>query len=491
MPPRGPSHRIVGRASEKERLATALNSPDPELLAIYGRRRVGKTFLVTEFLRKEIVFELTGLHNETMRRQLENCAHSLRRHYPGAFVSTPISWLEAFEQIKALIQTSEESPTRKKVLFFDEFPWLATRRSGFLAAFEAFWNTYASRQPDLMVIICGSAASWMIRKVIGSKGGLYNRTTARMRLEPFTLCETREYLRRRRVKLDDFQIAQLYMAMGGVPHYLNHIQPGCSAAQNIDGLCFAKDGMLVDEYQHLYAALFEDSANHEAIVEALASTGRGLTRNELLDASSLKSGGAVTSALRELIQSGFVHECPPRDNKTKEAIFRLADQYSLFYLTWIKSNRMSGNDIWLRKAASRKYATWCGYAFETLCLQHVAQVKAALGIANVETSESSWRYRPKSKHDEGARIDLVIDRRDHCTNICEMKFSQNSFAIDKRYAADLSRKLRVFRDRTGTKNTLFLTMITSYGVKRNKHARELVASEVLLGDLFRPTKMVR
>jgi hypothetical protein len=484
MPPDDPPRQIVGRAKEKERLAAALDSPDPELIAIYGRRRVGKTFLIREFLREEIVFELTGLHNEPMRRQLENCAHSLRQHFSGKFVSTPASWLEAFEQIKALIQTSTESPTRKKVLFFDEFPWLATRRSGFLAAFEGFWNTFASRRPDLMVIICGSAASWMIRKVIGSKGGLHNRTTARIRLKSFTLRETREYLEHRRVRLDDFQMAQLYMAMGGVPHYLNHIQPGQSAAQNIDRLCFAKDGMLCDEYQHLYAALFEDSANHEAIVRALASTGRGLTRNELLAAGSLKSGGAATSALRELIQSGFVHACPPRDNKTKDSIFRLADQYSLFYLNWIKSNRTSGSDIWLRKAASRKYATWCGYAFETLCLQHVAQMKAALGIASVETTESSWLYRPKSRDDEGAQIDLVIDRRDHCTNICEMKFSESPFVIHKRYATELARKLRVFRERTGTRNTLFLTMITSFGVKRNDYARDLVASEVLLGELF-------
>ncbi|MAD79822.1 MAG: ATP-binding protein [Pirellulaceae bacterium] len=479
-----PPRHVVGRSSEKERLAAALNSPDPELIAIYGRRRVGKTFLIREFFRNEIVFELTGLHNEPMGRQLENCAISLRRHFPGQFVSTPPSWLEAFEQIKDSIQASAESPTRKQVLFFDEFPWLATRRSGFLAAFEAFWNTFASRRPDLMVIICGSAASWMIRKVINSKGGLHNRTTVRICLKPFTLHETREYLEHRRVKLSEFQMAQLYMAVGGVPHYLNYIQPGQSVAQNIDRLCFAKDGLLVDEYQHLYAALFDDSTNHESIVRALASTGRGLTRNELLTATSLKSGGAATSALRELIQSGFVHECPPRNNKTKDAIFRLADEYSLFYLKWIKSNRTSGTNIWLQKAAGRKYASWCGYAFESLCLKHIVQIKVALGIAGVETTESSWFYRPKSKNGEGAQIDLVIDRRDQCINISEMKFSENPFVINKRYAADLARKLRVFRERTGSKSTLFLTMITSSGVKQNDYARDLVTSEVLLADLF-------
>ena len=475
---------VVGREAEKRTLSGALESPDAELVAVYGRRRVGKTFLVREFLRDQIVFELSGLHGESMNRQLENCANALRQHFPVGLVSTPSSWLEAFEQIKALVQSTKGQRNAKRVLFFDEFPWLATRRSGFLAAFEAFWNTFASRRNDLIVIICGSAASWMIDKVVGSKGGLHNRTTSRIRLEPFSLRETREYLEHRRVKLDDYQISQLYMTVGGIPHYLNHIKPGQSAAQNLDRLCFAKDGLLADEFQHLYAALFENHANHEAIVGALGRAGKGLTRNEVLQAASLKSGGAATSALQELVQSGFVHECHPRDNRIKDTIYRLTDEYSLFYLNWIQSNRTSGKHVWLRKAAGRRYATWCGYAFETLCSKHVAQLKAALGIANVETTESSWLYRPKSKDEEGAQIDLVIDRRDHCTNICEMKFSQHPLVISKAYAAELQRKLHVFRERTQTRNTLFLTMVTTHGVKQNDHATALVSSEVELKQLF-------
>lgn len=484
MSPSSEKPKVIGREAEKRTLSDALTSADAELVAVYGRRRVGKTFLVREFLRDKIVFELSGLHGEPMHRQLENCANSLRQSLRLGLVSTPSSWLEAFEQIKALIPSTTGPLSRKQVLFFDEFPWLATRRSGFLAAFEAFWNNFASRRNDLVVIICGSAASWMIDKVIGSRGGLHNRTTARIRLEPFSLREMREYLEHRGVKLDDYQIALLYMAVGGIPQYLNQIKPGQSAAQNLDRLCFAKDGLLADEFQHLYAALFENHANHLAIVGALARAGKGLTRNELLEAASLKSGGAATSALQELVQSGFVHECHPRDNKIKDAIFRLADEYSLFYLNWIQSNRTSGKDIWLRKATSRGYATWCGYAFETLCLKHVAQLKAALGIANVETTESSWLYRPKSKDEEGAQIDLVIDRRDHCTNICEMKFSQHPLVISKAYAVELQRKLRVFRERTQTRNTLFLTMVTTHGVKQNDHVTALVSSEVQLMQLF-------
>ena len=476
--------KIIGRETEQRRLLEASHSQEPELVALYGRRRVGKTFLVRELFRDSIAFELTGLHQESMKRQLESFANALRSHFPKARFSIPSSWLEAFESLHIMISEEPPKRKRKRVLFFDEFPWLETRRSGFLAAFEHFWNTFASQRNDLLVVICGSAASWMIRKVIGSKGGLHNRTTVRIRLEPFSLGDTRKYLERRNVRLDDFQFAQLYMAIGGVPHYLNQIQPGHSAAQNIDRLCFAKDGLLVNEFQQLYAALFENAIHHEAMVRTLAKSGKGLTRSELLEATSLKSGGASSFVLQELIQSGFVIESPPRDNKVKEALYRLVDEYSLFYLNWIETNRTSGTDIWLRKSSGRNYASWCGYAFETLCMKHVPQIKAALGIANVQTQESSWIYRAKTPDDEGAQIDMLIDRADHCTNICEMKFSMHRFKIDKQYASDLERKIRVFRRRTKPSNTLFLTLITSHGLEPNDYAQRLVSSQIQLSQLM-------
>lgn len=479
---------IIGRDTEQNVLDQALQSPNAELIAIYGRRRVGKTYLIQEHLRDHMVFELSGLHGESMNRQLEHFSYALRRNFPTVLTHSPSSWLEAFEQLKILIEDpSTQRPRRKKskqVLFFDEFPWLATRRSGFLAAFEDFWNSFASRRNDLIVVICGSAASWMIKKVIGSRGGLHNRTTRRIRLEPFSLYETREYLRHRKVKLDDYQIAQLYMALGGVPHYLNLIQPGRSAAQNLDQLCFTKDGFLSDEFRNLYAALFDNHRIHEKIVRTLAAKGQGMDRNELLDASGLNSGGGLSTAIQELIESGFVHQSRPGSNKVKDTRYRLSDEYSLFYLNWIETSRTSGSDIWIRKSNHRRYASWCGYAFESLCLKHVPQIKTALGIANVETNESSWLYRPISKKEEGAQIDLVIERQDHCTNLCEIKFSQDTFTINKAYAANLERKLRLYRRHSKSRNTLFLTLLTTHGVKPNDYAKQLLASEVTLQQLM-------
>lgn len=477
---------IVGRLSEQATLTAAIQSADAELIAVFGRRRVGKTFLIHQFFQKQLVFELTGLHGESMQRQLQNFSQAFRQQCEPQAIATPTSWLEAFEQLRLHIENRKIRPNSKHVVFFDELPWLATARSGFMAALESFWNTFASRRNDIIVVVCGSAASWMIRKVIGSKGGLHNRTSRRIRLQPFDLHETRQYLRHRRIKLDDFQIAQLYMAVGGIPQYLKHVEPGRSVAQIIDQLCFAKDGLLKDEFQHLYAALFDNHEIHEAIVRSLSSAAQGLTRNEILKKTAISTGGGFTTALRELTECSFIQEHPAHGNVSKNTKYRLADEYSLFYLNWIETNRTSGKDAWLRKATGRKYRTWTGYAFETLCLKHVAQLKRALGIQNVETSESGWRHQAESKIDEGAQIDLVIDRRDHCTNLCEMKFSEVPFTISKRYAGELERKVRVFRQHTGTRNTLFLTMVTAFGLQPNNYAKQLITSHVELCELFEP-----
>lgn len=473
---------VVGRSLEKQQLDRTLKSDIAELVVVYGRRRVGKTYLVREHLKKQICFELTGLHNETLKRQLENFAQRFgeqtRRNEP-----VPQTWLEAFGQLRRFLGRNKSS--KKRVLFFDEFPWLATRRSGFLSAFEEFWNTFASRQPNIVCVICGSAASWMISKVINTKGGLHNRDTARIRLEPFTLAETKQFLTHRRVKLIDFQIAQLYMALGGIPHYLQRVKKGRSAAQNIDDLCFAKDGILANEFNNLYPALFEHSDRHETVIRALAKKRQGLTRTELVESTRLGSGGTMTKVLTELAESGFIREMPALHAKRKNSLLRLTDEYSLFYLNWIETNRMSGSNIWLTKSSGQKWKSWCGYAFESLCLKHIPQMKTALGISGVLTEEASWHHRARGKGDDGAQIDLLIDRNDQCINICEMKFTESEFTIDKRYATDLRRKLAVFRDKAKINKSLFLTMVTSSGIRQNEHSQELVANTISLENLFR------
>ena len=474
---------VIGRGPEQRVLQTALDSGEAELVAVYGRRRVGKTFLVREFYRDQLRFELTGVRDAPLGEQLRNFAVALGQSmHLGIRPATPSSWQEAFEQLTTFLGTV---PTdRKQVVFFDELPWLASRRSRFLAALDHFWNSWASRQRHLIVVICGSAAAWMIHKVIHDRGGLHNRITKRIRLEPFTLGETFQYLHSRGVDLGHRQTLELYLALGGIAHYLKQVEPGRSAAQVIDDLCFSPTGALADEFGQLYASLFEHSQQHVKIIRALNQKHCGLTRNELLRAGGIGTGGGATTVVDELVESGFVLRTWPFGKTKRESLYRLADEYSMFYLTWMEGRRSSGPDVWLKRQAGPAWRAWSGCAFESVCLKHTRQLKQALGIAGVETTEAAWSYRPADDSLPGAQIDLVIDRRDDCVNLCEMKFSQGEFVIDRRYAEELRRKRETFRAVTKTRKTLFVTMVTAFGVRDNEFRRELIDHSVEMQALF-------
>ena len=473
---------ITGRIAEQKILAARLRTPEPELIAIYGRRRVGKTHLVRTFCKDAIVFEFTGIHGVMMKTQLENFSQVLQLATKSTLaLAIPANWLQAFMMLDTYLNTL---PTDKPaVIFFDEFPWIETHKSGFLQAFDHWWNASASRKSYLKVIICGSAASWMIDKIINNRGGLHNRVTQTIRLLPFTLGETQAYLQTKGVSLDQYSQLQLYMAMGGVPHYLRNINPGESAAQIIDRLCFAKDGALKNEFNNLYKSLFANSENHERVIRALAAKGKGFTRNEIIAECSFTSGGTTSRILQELEESGFITPYIPFQKKANESIYKLSDEYSLFYLKFIERAKDSQVGAWLRQYGTSAYAIWSGFAFESVCQKHVLQVRRKLGIEGVLTTTSTWRHAP-GKGTQGAQIDLLLDRQDRCINICEMKFSGDEFVIDKKYAAQLDMKVNVFRTETGTRKTLFPTMITTYGTRKNEHYLGRILAEIVIEDLF-------
>jgi uncharacterized protein len=480
----GPS--LVARRPERRVLEEALGSAGAELVAVYGRRRVGKTFLVREAYASELCFELVGIHEATLPSQLRAFSNALAR--ASSAIGEPLpprDWHEAFAQLTTFLATRFKRRKSKQVVLFDEVPWLSSRRSGFLPAFEHFWNTWASRQP-LVVVMCGSAASWMLENIVRQRGGLHNRVTRRLRVEPFSLADAEELLRAQGVELGRYQTAELYMALGGVPHYLAQVRANESAAQNIDRLCFGRDGLLRTEFANLYASLFEQAERHEAVVRALAKKRRGLTRNALLKTASLGSGGAATKVLDELEESGFILQMPRLGRARRDAVYWLADEYSLFYLTWIEGHRGSSDGVWMRKQGTPAWRAWSGLAFEATCLKHVSAIKAALGIAGVETVEGAWEHRPDQANRDGAQIDLVIDRADRSMNLCEMKFSETAFTVDKAYARELLNKRDVFRAATKTSKALFVTLVTTYGVRDNEHARGLVARSVTMDALFAP-----
>lgn len=473
---------IVGRQQEQQLFSQTLKSKEAELIAVYGRRRVGKTYLIHNYYKPQLVFELTGMHNGSMKEQLLQFSRAFQKATASPLtVKPPANWVEAFTALEQFL--SAKSKKEKCVVFFDEFPWLDSRKSGFLSAFEHFWNTWASRQENLIVIICGSAASWMISNVVNSKGGLHNRITRKIRLLPFTLGETKAYLESRSIKIDPYQILQMYMAFGGVPHYLKNAERGESATQTIDTACFTKDGNLRDEFEQLYRSLFDVADNHLKTVRALAQAPKGLTRQEIIDVCGLTSGGRASIMLQELEESGFIQATVPYQKTSKEALYRLTDEFSLFHLKFMDKKKSGDQNAWVKISAMPVYKIWCGMAFEAVCLKHITNVKKALGIDGIHSEDGAWRYNA-GKGETGAQIDLLIDRADRTINICEMKFYNGEFVIDKSYASELERKLTVFVERTKTRKSLFLTMITTYGIKENEYAARLVQKILAMDVLF-------
>jgi AAA+ ATPase superfamily predicted ATPase len=481
--------KIIGRTSEKTVLESALRSNEAEFIAVYGRRRVGKTHLIRNYFEDSICFEMVGEYDGTLKDQLKNFAYGLSNATGmGIQLQPPTSWSEAFRQLEQYLESPMvKGKGGKRIVFLDELPWINTPRSKFLPSLEHFWNAWAVKQPDVILVVCGSAASWMIQNIIRARGGLHNRLSRQIRLLPFTLAEAETFLVHRGVELTRNQIVELYMVIGGVPHYLKMVEPGYSTAQIIDNICFSSTGALRDEFSKLYASLFDDSDQHMKIITMLAKKRRGLSRNEILKPMGVSSGGSLTRRLDELEESGFIISLVPIGKQTKDALYRLVDEYSLFYLDWIRPlGRRSPNDgYWLSRQNTPKKRAWAGYSFENLCLKQVRRIKAALGVEQVETIEAPWYYRPnKDSTLPGAQIDLLIDRRDQTINLCEMKYSESEFTITKKYADDLRRKRHVFKEVTGTKKNVFITMVTTFGLVANTHSRELVANSLTLKNLF-------
>ncbi|MFN0015408.1 MAG: AAA family ATPase, partial [Saprospiraceae bacterium] len=423
--------QFVGRQQEQAVLQKALQSYEPELVAVIGRRRVGKTFLVRSTYSESIDFEITGIQNGRFEEQLQHFTDRLNYHArPLLPVKAPHNWQEAFQMLIVYLENLDKA--RKPVVFLDEFPWLSGGRSDFLRAFGLFWNSWAS-QNNVVIVICGSAASWMIANVVRDKGGLHNRITRRVHLQPFTLLETEQFLKSRGVWLDRYQLIQLYMAMGGIPHYLKEVEAGKTAVQNIDQICFSPQGLLREEFFQLYPALFEQAENHVRVVRALSATWLGLTRTDILSATGLADGGNTSRILEELTHSGFITGYYAFGKKKKEMRYRLTDEYSLFYLKFIEEKRSEGSGTWERLAQTQVWKSWSGYAFESMCLNHLTSIKKALGISGIYTEASAF-YLKNSAFGRGIQVDLLLDRSDHAINLFEIKFYQGPFLLKKEHA---------------------------------------------------------
>lgn len=473
--------RIIGRKKEAQLLQQAIDSGKPEFVAVYGRRRVGKTFLVKQLLGKDFCFYMTGVY-ECPKSELLTYFQEQLQFYSGERRPKPKSWFEAFSQLRQYL--SLLSDDSKLILFIDELPWFDTPKSNFLRALDLFWNGWASEQENLKLIVCGSATTWMTNKLLGDKGGLHNRVTKRIYLAPFSLKETEEFLLSKGVVWTRHQVAECYMALGGTPFYLDMVDKSLGVPANIDRLFFEEGAELAKEYDILFRSLFNDAMLYRRIVEQLAKKTRGMTREELADALRLSSGGKLTEALDNLVACDFLRRYTAFGYRNKGMLYQLTDLYTLFYLHWVKDGAMHDNLRWSHLIDSPSHRAWSGYAFEQLCLHHTNLIKEKLGIAGVETSVCSWTQKADStKALAGAQIDLILDRRDQIINLCEIKYSLHPFEITPDYLRKIMERRELFRQATATQKALHLTFITSNGIKPNAQA-DLIQSQVTLDDLF-------
>lgn len=467
---------LVGRQKEQQLLLDYIHSDKSEFIAIYGRRRVGKTFLVRRTIAENVCFHVTGMENVGQQEQLLNFHLSLLNVYSDAKQCD--NWLEAFNQLEKYL---EKSTVNIKILFFDELPWLETAKSDFISALEHFWNDWASARQDIKLITCGSAASWMLDNLINNHGGLHNRVTHQMLIEPFSLRECKQYFDAYDFGYADREIAESYMVFGGVPYYLSLMKQDESLAQNIDRLIFSKTGELQTEKDNLFKSLFKHSEDYVKIIEALSSKGKGLTRNELLALTKLHNNSRFSGMLKELENCRFIRKYLSFDKKSRMETFQLVDPFIHFcYQVQDKCNYQDEN-YWSHSINSPVYNAWCGLAFEMLCLNHINQIKDALQIGGVQTAVYCWRTPMAATR--GAQIDLLIDRADHCINLCEMKFCRGEYLMTKLEREKIENRVDSFIQYTKTKSSIRVTLITSFGLQKNVNS-SIAQSELTLRDLL-------
>lgn len=471
---------LIARHKELEILRNAILDDKSHFIAVYGRRRIGKTFLIREAYNYRFTFQHAGLSEGGMEEQIFAFEASIKEAGGEFSKNKRKNWLEAFEDLKDLVRASKE---KKKIIFFDELSWMDTPKSDLMIALENFWNGWASARKDVVLIICASATSWMLSKVIHNKGGLYNRLTEQICLEQFCLSECEEYVKEKGLAFTRNQILQYYMIFGGVPYYWELLKKGLSIPQNVDGALFGKNAILKDEYKYLYASIYRNPEVHIKIVEALGTKKVGMTREEIIENAGIVNSGDLTLKLEELESCGFIRKYYSFGMKKKNAVYQLIDNFTLFYYQFM-SNRPNDEQFWSHQINTPAVSTWMGLAFERVCLEHTAQIKQKLGISGVYTDINSWYCKAdKEKGIHGSQIDLLIVRKDQVINLCEMKYSSSEYTFSGSDDESMRNKISDLVAVTKTKHAIYPTLITTYGLVDNSYAGN-IQSVVTLDDLF-------
>ena len=470
---------IIGRKSEIEILNNSLLDDSSHFIAIYGRRRIGKTFLVRESFKGRFTFQHAGLSEGSLSDQIFAFCSSIK-DAGGDCPRTPKNWLEAFEYLKEIVRNSSE---KKKVIFIDELSWMDTKNSDLIVALEHFWNGWASARNDVILIVCASASSWILSKVIHNKGGLYNRITEQIHLDTFSLAECEEYIIKNGLALNRLQIMQYYMIFGGVPYYWGFLKKGQSLVQNIDRILFEKDAPLKDEFKYLYSSIFRNPTVYIKIIEALGTKKVGMTREEVIEKSGIANSGDLSTKLEELESCGFIRKYNSFGKKKKNTIYQLIDNFTLFHYIFLR-NGTTDEHFWSNQLNTPKVNTWMGLAFERVCLRHEEQIKYKLGISGIQTETRAWYCKAdKDKGVHGSQVDLLIERKDRVINLCEMKYSNSHYTFTKEDDEKMRRRINDIQLVTETKYAIFPTLITTFGLVDNSYSGD-IQSLITMDDLF-------
>ena len=467
---------MIGRIDECRRLRRAYESHESEFVAVYGRRRIGKTYLINEVFHGLYSFHAVGMENTGKRDQLSAFREELRKQgWPDCPPLT--SWISAFAELSKMLESRRES---KKVVFLDELPWFDSPCSGFLPAFERFWNGWAALRKDVMLIICGSATTWVVNKVLKSRGGLHNRVTCQISLKPFTLRECEEYASYRKLNFTRQQVIECYMAIGGVAYYWSLLRDDMSAAQNFDWLFFGEQEEMRQEFDRVFSSLFKSPTRHMSVVRMLGKKKCGMTREEIIDGLGVSSGKDVTECLTELVQCGFLRYYNAIGKSKSGGLYQLIDPYCLFYFAFIEKWTGSDPRHWTLNYGSPHVNSWRGRAFERVCFWHVPQIKASLGISGMEADVYSWTAKTPNHDCKGAQIDMLIDRADGVVDICEIKYSAEPYELNKSEDSGIVHRVESFRRLSGTRKSVRTVLISASGLKPGKYSGNIMA--VVKGD---------
>ena len=478
---------IIGRNKEVKELENLLLSGKAEFVAIYGRRRVGKTFLVDEVFGEKITFRHSGLSPVDEQGKANNLKRQLQHFYQSLLLQgmrrshCPKNWLEAFFMLEQHLQLMDKR-WKRQIVFLDELPWMDTPRSGFVTALESFWNGWACHRKNMMLVVCGSANSWMLDNLVNNHGGLYGRTTYEIKLSPFTLAECEAFFKSKGIPMSRYDMAQANMILGGIPYYMNYFVREKSLAQNIDALFFARDAKLKNEYARLFASVFAKPEQMTTIVGFLSTCRNGYNREEIVKGTGFSNNGDLTKLLNALESSDFIEKYVPFGESRRNPHYKLIDPFCLFYLRFVEKQKEMDPAFWMNNVQSAKVNAWRGYAFEDLCMRHIGRIKQALQIGGISSEQSSWALRGDIDK-EGTQIDLLIQRKDNIVNMCEMKFYSEEFTVSKDYHKTLVRRTNTLMEHLKRKNAIQTTLVTTYGLTRNEYASDFV-HVVTIDDLF-------